>query len=163
MPHPRDLPSEEELKARFVANAPEPVKAYWRRQRAVELRPTSLDHYISAEPLPPLQHVWVRATGPVPDDRALRAAVLAYVSDMTLLDTSLFVHGRSIFDQRLQVASLDHAMWFHRPFEPTEWMLYTQDSPNTTGARGLTRGSLYTEDGVLVASVAQEGLIRERG
>ena len=163
VPRPADLPSEEELKRQFLAHAPEPVRNYWQRQRAVEIRPTSLEHYLSAEPLPPRQHVWVRGTGPVPDDRALRAAVLAYVSDMTLLDTSLFVHGRSIFDRSLQVASLDHAMWFHREFEPTEWLLYTQDSPNTVGARGLTRGSLYTEAGVLVASVAQEGLIRERG
>ena len=162
VPRPDELPSEEELKAQFLAHAPEPVKNYWKRQRAVEIKPTSLEHYISTEPLPPQQHVWVRATGPVPENRALRSAVLAYASDMTLLDTSLFVHGRSIFDQRLQVASLDHAMWFHREYEPTQWLLYTQDSPNTTGARGLTRGSLYTQDGVLVASVAQEGLIRER-
>lgn len=163
VPHPRDLPGEEELAAQFLAHAPEPVRNYWRRQRAVEIRPVSLEHYLSSEPLPPVQHVWVRATGPVPDDAALRAAVLAYASDMTLLDTSLFAHGRSIFDRNLQVASLDHAMWFHRAYEPTEWLLYTQDSPNTVGARGLTRGSLYTESGVLVASVAQEGLIRERG
>ena len=163
VPRPADLPSEEQLRAEFLAHAPEPVRAYWQRQRAVEIRPTSLEHYLSTKPLPPQQHVWVRGTGAVPDDPALRSAVLAYVSDMTLLDTSLFVHGRSIFDRTLQVASLDHAMWFHRPFDPQDWLLYTQDSPNTVGARGLTRGSLYTEAGVLVASVAQEGLIRERG
>ena len=162
VPHPDDLPGEEELAAQFLAHAPEPVRNYWRRQRAVEIRPVSLEHYLSSRPLPPIQHVWVRATGPVPDDARVRAAVLAYASDMTLLDTSLFAHGRSIFDRALQVASLDHAMWFHRPYEPTRWLLYTQDSPNTGGARGLTRGALYTEDGVLVASVAQEGLIRER-
>ena len=163
VPHPNDLPDEEQLRAEFLAHAPEPVRNYWKRQRAVEIRPTSLEHYLSSEPLPPQQHVWVRCTGPVPDDHALRTAVLAYVSDMTLLDTSLFVHGRSIFDRTLQVASLDHAMWFHRPYDPQSWLLYTQDSPNTVGARGLTRGSLYTEEGILVASVAQEGLIRERG
>ena len=163
VPHPDELPSEEQLRAEFLAHAPEPVRNYWKRQRAVEIKPTSLEHYLSSKPLPPQQHVWVRCTGPVPDDQSLRTAVLAYVSDMTLLDTSLFVHGRSIFDRTLQVASLDHAMWFHRAYDPQRWLLYTQDSPNTVGARGLTRGSLYTEEGVLVASVAQEGLIRERG
>jgi acyl-CoA thioesterase II len=81
---------------------------------------------------------------------------------MTLLDTSLFAHGSSVFDKRLQVASLDHAMWFHRPCDLSDWLLYTQDSPNASGSRGMTRGSLYTRDGVLVASVAQEGLIRKR-
>ena len=96
------------------------------------------------------------------DDRALQAAVLAYLSDMTLLDTSLCAHGRSIFDADLQVASLDHAMWFHRPHKLDEWFLYTQDSPNSSGARGLTRGHIYSADGALVASVAQEGLIRQR-
>jgi acyl-CoA thioesterase-2 len=81
---------------------------------------------------------------------------------MTLLDTSLFAHGRSIFDQDLQPASLDHAMWFHRPFRADEWLLYAEDSPSASGARGFTRGSLFTRDGKLVASVAQEGLIRVR-
>ena len=100
--------------------------------------------------------------GEVPRQRDIQAAVLAYLSDMTLLDTSLFAHGHSIFDKHLQVASLDHAMWFHRPTDLTDWLLYTQDSPNASGARGLTRGSIYTPDGTLVASVAQEGLIRNR-
>ena len=106
--------------------------------------------------------MWVRANGPVPDDRHAQAAVLAYISDMTLLDTSLYPHGTSIFDQTIQVASLDHSMWFHRPVKLDDWLLYTQDSPSASGARGLTRGSLYTRDGVLIASVAQEGLIRKR-
>ena len=81
---------------------------------------------------------------------------------MTLLDTSLFAHGRAIFDPNLQVASLDHAMWFHRPMNMEEWHLYSQDSPNSSGARGFTRGNIYASDGSLVASVAQEGLIRQR-
>ena len=89
--------------------------------------------------------------------------MLAYLSDMTLLDTSLFVHGRAVFDRDLQVASLDHSMWFHRPAKFDDWMLYTQDSPSASGARGFNRGSIYTRDGKLVASVAQEGLIRYRG
>jgi acyl-CoA thioesterase-2 len=96
----------------------------------------------------------------VPDDRAVQAAVLAYLSDMTLLDTSLYAHGRSIFDRDLQVASLDHAMWFHRPCRFDDWLLYTADSPSTSGARGFNRGAIYSRDGILIASTAQEGLIR---
>ena len=109
-----------------------------------------------------MQHIWIRTTGPVPADRALQAAVLAYLSDMTLLDTSTFAHGRAIFDRDIQAASLDHAMWFHRQHPLDGWLLYTQDSPSTQGARGFTRGALYAEDGTLIASVAQEGLIRLR-
>ena len=81
---------------------------------------------------------------------------------MTLLDTALFVHGRAVFDRDLQVASLDHSMWFHRPANLDDWMLYTQDSPSTQGGRGMTRGFLYGRDGTLIASMAQEGLIRVR-
>ena len=88
--------------------------------------------------------------------------MLAYVSDMTLLDTALVAHSRSLFDPDLQVASLDHALWFHRPFRADEWLLYAQDSPSTSGARGFARGSIFTRTGALVASVAQEGLIRQR-
>ncbi len=88
--------------------------------------------------------------------------MLAYLSDMTLLDTSTFAHGRAVFDRDIQAASLDHAMWFHRRHALDEWLLYTQDSPSTQGARGFTRGALYARDGTLIASVAQEGLIRVR-
>ena len=162
VPQPEALLGEKELIATFIDQVPENVRRYWARERPVELRPVSLKHYVSGDKLPPHQHIWVRATGPVPDDRAIQAAVLAYLSDMTLLDTSLFAHGRSIFDGDLQVASLDHAMWFHRPNALDDWLLYAQDSPNASGARGLARGGLYTRDGLLVASVAQEGLIRQR-
>lgn len=159
---PEELMSEQEFQTMFLAHAPEPIKAYWSRQRPVEIRPVSLVHYISNEKLKPEQHIWVRATGPVPDERHYQAAVLAYISDMTLLDTSLYPHGRTIFDPGIQVASLDHAMWFHRPCRMDDWLLYTQDSPSASGARGMTRGALFTRSGELVASVAQEGLIRKR-
>ncbi|MCR9121247.1 MAG: acyl-CoA thioesterase II [Phyllobacteriaceae bacterium] len=162
VPMPEALMGESQLIESFIDKVPENIRRYWLRERPIELRPVSFTHYVSREKLPPVQHVWVRATGPVPDDRALQAAVLAYLSDMTLLDTSLFAHGRAIFDPDLQVASLDHAMWFHRPHKLDDWLLYAQDSPNASGARGFTRGGLYTRDGVLVASVAQEGLIRQR-
>jgi|UniRef100_UPI003BA8B624 acyl-CoA thioesterase-2 len=162
VPAPEDLPSEAELKEKFLAHAPEAVRRYWERERPIELRPVDLTHYFSRKKLVPSQNVWVRASAPLPDDPRIHTCVLAYASDMTLLDTSLFAHGTSVFDTGLQVASLDHAMWFHRPFRADEWLLYVEDSPSSSGSRGFTRGSLYTRSGELVASVAQEGLIRVR-
>ena len=162
VPPPEELLVEEQIRERFLAQAPKHVRDYWERPRPIELRPIELTHYLSPEKLLPTQNVWVRTTGPVPDERPLQAAVLGYLSDMTLLDTALFAHGTSVFDRTLQVASLDHAMWFHRPFAMDDWLLYAQDSPSASGARGLTRGSLFSRSGELIASVAQEGLIRKK-
>jgi len=159
---PEKLLGEAKLKAQFMAAAPPHIRAYWERPRPIELRPVSLTHYLSSEKLDPHQNIWVRTTGPVPADRRLQAAVLAYISDMTLLDTSLFAHGTSVLDRSLQVASLDHAMWFHRPPVLDDWLLYSQDSPSAFGGRGMTRGAIYTRSGTLIASVAQEGLIRKK-
>ena len=162
VPQPEKLLGETELKEQFMAAAPPHIRAYWERPRPIELRPVSLTHYLSSQKLDPQQNVWVRTTGPVPADRHLQAAVLAYLSDMTLLDTSLFAHGTSVLDRSLQVASLDHAMWFHRPPVLDDWLLYSQDSPSAFGARGMTRGAIFTRSGTLIASVAQEGLIRKK-
>jgi acyl-CoA thioesterase-2 len=162
VPSPETLLDEKEIKERYLSQAPEPIRRYWERERAIEIRPVSLTHYFSNTKLDPRQDVWVRATGPVPDNRMYQTAVLAYLSDMTLLDAALFAHGTSIFDQSLQVASVDHAMWFHRPCRLDDWLLYTQDSPSAFGGRGMTRGSLFTRSGILIASVAQEGLIRKK-
>ncbi len=162
VPMPEDLLGEGDLKEKYLKNAPENVRRYWERERPIEMRPVSLTHYISQEKLAPVQNVWVRANGGVPNDRRTQEAVLAYLSDMTLLDTSLFAHGLSVFSNKIQAASLDHSMWFHRPYAMDDWMLYAQNSPNASGARGLNNGGLYTRDGVLIASVAQEGLIRQR-
>ena len=162
VPPPEELPGEEELRASFLENAPENIRRYWLRERPIELRPVNLEHYLSDRKFDPRQYVWVRATGPLPDRQDIHDCVLAYASDMTILDTALFAHGRSVFSPDLQVASLDHAMWFHRPFRADDWLLYAQDSPNASGARGFSRGSLYTRDGTLVASVTQEGLVRRR-
>jgi acyl-CoA thioesterase II len=159
---PDELMSEEQFQQMFLAQAPEMVKRYWGHKRPVEIRPVNLVHYVSKEKLRPEQQIWVRATGDVPEDRHYQAAVLAYLSDMTLLDTSLYPHGTTIFDPAVQAASIDHAMWFHRPCGLEDWLLYSQDSPSASGARGMTRGAIYTRSGELVASVAQEGLIRKR-
>ncbi|EAS48468.1 acyl-coA thioesterase II [Aurantimonas manganoxydans SI85-9A1] len=162
VPGPDEVPHGEDLNETILKRAPEAVRRYWERPRPIEFRPISFDHYLTTDKLEPVQRVWVRCPGEIGDDRALNAAVLAYLSDMTLLDTSLFAHGLSVFDKRIQAASLDHAMWFHRPVRVSDWLLYAQDSPSSSGARGLTRGSLYSADGILTASVAQEGLIRPR-
>ena len=161
-PDPDTLMSQQELKEKYIEFAPEAVRNYWKRERPIEMRATSYEHFVSDKKLPPEQYVWLRATDTIPDDPCLHAAVLAYASDMTLLDTSLYPHGRKIFDPVLQVASLDHAMWFHRPINMNDWLLFAQDTPSSSGARGFTRGSLYSRDGTLVASCTQEGLIRER-
>ncbi|MDL2399624.1 acyl-CoA thioesterase II [Rhizobium mayense] len=162
VPAPEELMDEQQIKERYLARAPENVRRYWERKRAIEIRPVSLDRYFSRSQPSERQDIWVRLTGPAPDDRLYQNAVLAYLSDMTLIDAALHAHGTSVFDSRLQVASLDHAMWFHRPFKLDDWLLYTQDSPSASGARGLARGSLFTRSGVLIASVAQEGLIRKK-
>jgi acyl-CoA thioesterase-2 len=160
VPPPEALVAEDELKRQFMASANEAVKRYWQRERPIEIRPVSLRHYISRDRLDPVQQVWFRATGPLPDDPAIHKCVLAYASDLVLIDTALHPHGRSLFDRDLQVASLDHALWFHRPFRADDWLLYAMDSPAASGGRGFNRGAVFTRDGVLVASVAQEGLIR---
>jgi acyl-CoA thioesterase-2 len=107
------------------------------------------------------QKVWLRADGTLPDDPVLHACIVTYASDMTLLDTTLLPHGISWHDQTVQMASLDHAMWFHRPFRADDWLLYDQGTPSTSNARGLAYGSIFTHDGVMAVSVVQEGLIRK--
>lgn len=164
VPDPDSLPTEEEFKKSYFAFMPEPIRRYFERERPVELRPVDLSPYFrSADGAhEPQQKVWMRTTGRLPDDPAVHRAVLAYISDISLLDTALIAHGRSVFDGQMQVASLDHALWFHRPFRADEWLLYAQDSPSAGGARGLARGLIFAHDGSLVATVAQEGLIRDR-
>lgn len=162
VPMPETLPSEQDMKEKFIPFAPENVRKYWERERPIETRPVDITHFISNKALPPQQYVWVRASGALPDDERIHQCVLAYASDMTLLDTSLYPHGTSVFSPKIQAASLDHSMWFHRPFRTDEWLLYATDSTSSSGARGMNRGQLFTRDGILVASTAQEGLIRLR-
>jgi acyl-CoA thioesterase-2 len=159
VPLPDELPSEAETLSRFGAVIPEAIRRYFSREIEIRLiLARSEKHEAGALE----QNVWLRASGRLPDDPAVHRAILAYISDMTLIDTVLGVHGRSVFDSGLQVASLDHALWFHRPFRADEWLLYAQDSPSSGSARGLARGLLFSQDGRLIASVVQEGLIRQR-
>ena len=141
------------------------IKGFFDRIRPIDLRPLDTRRYQPQQPgekREPRQAIWIRIAGRLPDEPAIHRAALAYLSDMTLLDTALAAHGYSIASGKFQVASLDHALWLHRPFRADEWLLYVQDSPNACGGRGLIRGLLYTRAGALVASVAQEGLLRRR-
>lgn len=162
VPSPETLPTQFELLEKSGNDIPDAIRRFWARERPLEIKPVITEHYTSRERLAPRQHVWLRMTGTVPDDPRLQSAILAYMSDMTLLDTSTFAHGRSGFDPDIQMASLDHAMWFHRPHKLDDWLLYTQDSPNSIGSRGFARGLLYARDGRLIASTTQEGLVRLR-
>ena len=129
VPGPEELPSEAEIKATVMPMMPDPVRAYYERERPIELRPVEFDRYLSREPKAPKFNVWIRTTGRLPDDPAIHQCVLAYASDMTLLDSALIAHGRTVFERSIQAASLDHALWFHRPFRADDWLLYAQDSP----------------------------------
>jgi acyl-CoA thioesterase II len=159
---PEQLPSEADIKAKALPLMPDSVRRYYERERPIELKPVEYERYLGKKSPDGKFHLWIRTTGKLPDDPAIHQCVLAYASDMALLDTALVPHGRTLFEPAFMAASLDHAIWFHRPFRADEWLLYAQDSPNLNGARGFSRGLIYASDGTLVASVAQEGLIRER-
>jgi len=161
-PAPDDLPPEQMWRESAALGLPEEMRPWFLKERPVEIRPVSPANRYSGEPRAAKQTLWFRAKGDPGSDPALHQAILAYTSDMTLLDTSLLPHGRSLFSPDLQLASLDHAMWFHRPFRADEWLLYVQESPEAAGARSFNRGMLFSRVGVLVASVAQEGLVRRR-
>jgi acyl-CoA thioesterase-2 len=162
VPRPDELPDEALFKRTMLKGLPEPVRRYFERDRPVEIRPTDQSRYLGTGPGEAVNNVWIRSTARLPDDPAIHKCVLAYASDFTLLDTSLAAHGRTLYETDIVGASLDHALWFHRPFKADEWLLYAQDSPSASGALGFARGRIYSEAGILVADVAQEGVVRVR-
>ena len=165
VPDPDTLMSQAQMATAFAHVMPNAMQRYFTRERPIDVRPVDLSRYYSKPKRGPLsshQNIWMRASARLPDDPAVHRAVLAYLSDMTLLDTALVRHQRSVMDADMVAASLDHALWFHRPFRADEWLLYAQESPTSVGGRGLARGSLFSRDGRLVASVMQEGLLRLR-
>ena len=162
VPHPDQLPGDAEIREKVLPQMPEAVRNYYMRNRPIELRPVDFGRYTGTPQPGNRFNIWMRTTAPLPDDPAIHRCALAYASDMTILDTALLPHHRSIFDRNIMGASLDHAVWFHRPFRADQWLLYSQDSPSSHGSRGFGRGLIFAEDGTLVASVAQEGLMRER-
>jgi acyl-CoA thioesterase-2 len=157
-----DVPAPDTLPDFHTRMAPfkDLIGDHYDRPRPIDTRHVDFEPGDRRKALPPFQRTWFRADGTLPDKPALHECVMTYASDMTLLDTALLPHGGEFADNSIYMASLDHAMWFHRPFRADEWLLYSQDTPSASGARALARGLIYTERGELVASVVQEGLIR---
>lgn len=163
VPPPEDLKSDAELRAEIADDVPEKFQRFFRdRQSPIDLRPVLPRNWFEPVKGPPAQQVWFRLTAPIGDDPALHRAVLSYASDMSLLGTCTLPHAVNWTTQNLQSASLDHAVWLHEPFRADEWLLYVTDSPWAGHARGFNRGKIFSRDGRLVASCAQEGLIRLR-
>lgn len=162
---PEELKPDMKLREEFVAGLPDisdGQRAMMLRPRPIEMRTIDRLHWMNSEPKEPRAHSWFRTAAALPDDPAIHRAVIAYASDYTLLGTAALPHGLSWMRGELNGASLDHTIWFHRPARADEWLLYVTDSPWSGGGRGFNRGSIFTRDGVLVASVAQEGVIRRR-
>ena len=160
---PEQLPTQVELNQRWIDEAgpiSERVREALLRDLAIEFKRVEPWNPLKPVTGSPRQHIWFRAAGELPDDPMLHQCVLAYASDFNLLSTAMRPHGRSWFEPRMAVASIDHAIWFHRPLRADDWLLYAMDSPTSQSARGLSRGEIFDRQGRLVASVAQENLMR---
>ena len=162
VPGPETLKSDAELRHEMADEIPEKWRRHMLRARPIEIRPVHPRSWFRPEPREPTQYSWFRLVSPIDDDAAMHRAILAYASDMSLLGTSMLPHGVNWMTHKVQTASLDHALWFHEPFRADEWLLYACDSPWAGHARGFNRGRIFTQDGRLVASATQEGLIRMR-
>ena len=160
VPPPESLRSELDLIREVAARIPEHVRSVFTQERPIDVRPVDPIDLFEPEALPPLKHVWMRAIEPIDGPAIVHQAILAYASDHGLLASALLPHRISLHNPWMQAATLDHALWFHRSFRADEWLLYSIESPSASGARGFTRGSIHSRDGTLVASTAQEGLIR---
>lgn len=164
VPPPESLAPELDLIREIADRIPEPLRTVLTQDRPVDFRPVEpIDPFAPGVKRDPVRHAWFKTVNALPDETLLHQAALAYVSDYGLITTALQPHGLTFRSRGLQMASLDHSLWLHRAFRVDEWLLYAMDSPVASGARGFARGSIYTRDGTLVASVAQEGLMRVRG
>jgi len=159
---PEELASESELARTLEGKLPPALYERAIAERPIELRPVRPHNPLRPDVRPPRRQVWFRASSPLPDDRALHQYLLAYASDFSFLTTAMQPHGVSWLTPGMQVASLDHAMWFHRSLRFDDWLLYDMDAPSASHARGLVRGRIFDREGRLVATVAQEGLMRDR-
>ncbi|GMV43475.1 MAG: acyl-CoA thioesterase II [Myxococcales bacterium] len=160
---PEGLVSDLEIARAHADRIPETVRAKLTCDRPIEIRAVDPINPLAPDKRAPDRHSWFRAMGRMPDSPAAHQCLLAYASDFGLLGTSLYPHGHTFFERKMQVASIDHAIWFHRPVRADDWLLYAMHSPSASGGRGLNFGRIFTRDGRHVASVAQEGLIRYRG
>ena len=157
---PQHYVDEEEIRADHARDLPAEIRDSFLTTPPVQLRPIDPVNMLDPEAAPPRQRCWMKSREALPDDLRLHQCVLAYLSDWSLLDTAARPHALSYLQDNLQMASLDHAMWFHRPFRADQWLLYDQDSPSASGSRGFNRGLIYDQSGILVASTTQEGLMR---
>ena len=146
----------------LAPHVPEKMRPMMTRERPIEIRPVDPVNPFRPEPRPPHKQSWFRAQGPLPDDPVLHRCLLTYASDFSFLGTSMNPHAVTFMSKEMQVASLDHSIWFHRDFRMDEWLLYDKDSPSASQGRGFNRGNFYTREGRLVASTTQEALIRKR-
>ncbi|MEM7003061.1 MAG: acyl-CoA thioesterase II [Pseudomonadota bacterium] len=160
VPGPDELVDEDELRRQQAESWPEEIREAYTTSSAIQVRQLEPDNPMHPKVMAPRQTCWMKTREQLPDDPRLHQCVLAYLSDWSLLDTATRPHAISYMRDDVQMASLDHAMWFHRPFRADEWLLYEQDSPAAGGARGFNRGSIYNQAGELVASATQEGLMR---
>ncbi|MGL5949583.1 MAG: acyl-CoA thioesterase II [Aeromonas sp.] len=161
VPAPEGLKSELELARPYASYIPAAIADKILAEKPIEIRPVTLVDPIHPKVQAPTRMVWVKANGAMPDDRRVHKYLLAYASDFNFLLTALQPHGVSYWSPKMQVATIDHSMWFHRDFRVDDWLLYVVDSPNASGGRGLVRGHFFTREGVLVASTMQEGVMRE--
>jgi acyl-CoA thioesterase-2 len=159
---PEQLVSWKDLAKHFGEFLPQNMYDFLNLDRPIEFRPVELYNPAVPEKREPFRHIWMKSIGEMPENPKFHPLVLAYASDYNLLTSALLPHGKEGSIPKLQLASLDHAMWFHRPFRMDDWLLYAIDSPSASNSRGFTRGNIFTRDGKLVASVAQEGLMRPR-
>ena len=159
---PEGLPDRSDIAPDVLAQLHEKMRAYLTRKRPFLVRPLHQADLLNPEKTEPVKHVWIRAVDKLPDDLLLHQALFAYVSDYELLGTATLPHNINFTDGNVQMASLDHAIWFHHSFRGDDWLLLAFDSPSTSGSRGLARGMVFTREGKLVASTTQEGLIRVR-
>ena len=162
VPGPEGLDSELTLASKVADKIPSAVREKILCDKPIEIRPIDPLNPFSPEKREPVRYTWFKAIDQIPDDQAIHQYMLAYASDFGLVITALYPHGHSFWESGMQIASLDHAMWFHREFRMDDWLLYAMNSPNAGKGRGLNHGRIYTREGRLVASVAQEGLIRNR-
>ncbi len=159
---PENVVSELEQVRQLASMIPEDLRDKLTSERPIDIRPVNAPNMLKPEPMEPIRHVWLRANGELPDDPRIHKYLLAYASDFSFIGTALNPHGVNFWNRRLKVASIDHAMWFHKPFRMDEWLLYSIDSPMAAGGRGFVRGQIFNRQGELVASTVQEGLIRTK-
>jgi acyl-CoA thioesterase II len=162
VPPPEELPDSSRPPPELLARLPQRLRRFLEKPRPFEFRLVQPFDYVAPRGAPPSRQVWFRAVDRLPADERLHRRLLAYLSDYFLLDTSTLPHGAAIRGNSVVMASIDHAMWFHRPLRVDDWLLYAVESPSASGARGFARASVYARDGRLVASTAQEGLVRLR-